>query len=61
MLLKNIVRKENNMKPYTYEVSFVAGGTEIVHCFGQTDARILAQANRINKGMDYEIKAVVKL
>lgn len=39
------------MRKYEFLVEFIAGGVEVVYAFCESDAIILARANRINAGL----------
>ena len=48
------------MRQYKFTVIFLNGGYENVIASSVETASILAQANRIRQGMDYEIFSVTK-
>lgn len=41
------------MRQYCYNVKFLVGGSEQVFASNETNAIVLAQAERIKKGLDY--------
>ena len=43
------------MKKYKFEIIFCDGRSIIVYSFNENEAKILAQAQRINQGKDIEI------
>ena len=49
------------MKGEQFIVVFQEHGIESVYCFNTDEARILAQAKRIGKGMDYQVDKVMKI
>lgn len=50
------------MKNKKYEVIFENGWLNQVHCFNKDEARILAQANAIRNGIDYQsIKSITEI
>ena len=46
------------MKKYKYRVVFTNFNVEIVYAFCEKEARILAQAEQIKKGLNYNIDFV---
>lgn len=48
------------MKGYWYIVAFTSGEPERVYCLGKTQAKILAQANRIKAGKAYDVFSVTQ-
>jgi hypothetical protein len=49
------------MRKYEYRVYFVNGDSIIVDSFNSSTATILAQAERINSGLIYEVKKVERI
>lgn len=48
------------MKRNYYIVTFKDGNTVFVSCFNEEEAKILAQAIMIRKGLTMEVKSIVK-
>lgn len=46
------------MRHIKYLVTFTTGQTEIVYCFNPMEAKILAQAEQIKKGHDFEVSSL---
>lgn len=48
------------MKNHEYIVNFVTGLWEIVYADDEQSAKILAQAEQIKKGNNYEVSSIIK-
>lgn len=53
-------RREVELKRNYYIVTFKDGNTVFVSCFNEEEAKILAQAIMIRKGLTMEVKFIVK-
>jgi len=53
-------RREIELKRNYYIVAFKDGKTVFVSCFNEEEAKILAQAVMIRKGLTMEVKSIVK-
>lgn len=53
-------RREVKLKRNYYIVAFKDGKTVFVSCFNEEEAKILAQAVMIRKGLTMEVKSIVK-
>lgn len=53
-------RREVELKRNYYIVTFKDGNTVFVSCFNEEEAKILAQAIMIRKGLTMEVKSIVK-
>ena len=49
------------MKQNTYEVTFMSGTKIIVSAFNEIEAKILAQAQQINKGNNYNVGRIDRI
>lgn len=49
------------MKKSTYEITFLSGTKIIVEAFNEIEAKILAQAQQINKGNNYHVGRIERI